>query len=82
MAKRLKLKDCEPLKPPKIASDKNRCQARMSNRTQCVRKTKVKGLCFAHWREEIDRQACAVREQPIDSTGFEYEGRENELIAE
>jgi hypothetical protein len=64
----------------KIASDKKRCRSRMSDGSQCVRPIKAAGMCSAHHKEAEDRRAFELREQPIVSDGFEYEGDEESLM--
>src|SRR5271156_2477539 len=67
------------LPAPKIVPVKRRCPIRM-NGIQCVRERDgAKRLCFAHAGEAEDRAHFQLREQPIESSRFEYEGNEAAL---
>ena len=77
-----KMKPGERLQPPIIAADKRRCQAFMSNGTQCPRaKEGARKLCRAHDKEMSDRRAMDLRAdlEILPREPWVYEGDEESL---
>jgi hypothetical protein len=64
--------------PPKPPIDSKRCLA-LVNGKRCPRGRRGHGLCAGHLKEKVDREAFALRENPIESTARGFEGDEDAL---